>query len=150
MTLTVTTIGLATAGIWMLRKGSDNFQRAVGLVVITIGLCCGIYTVVFAVSFSGSTVEVIEVVKETVIVPPFADYHPDEYRRLPNPDLSNIKEHELSLICELVENLHFSMDSMTELYFDERGNLMWDVNTGRTRDTWPYREALRQKCPGVP
>ena len=80
-----------------------------------------------------------------------ADYaltrHIDDYRKLPYRDLSNLTDNEWGLICEVVSRPHFGMSSTTELYFDRYGDLVFDINTGRTRDTWPYREALRQKCP---
>ena len=76
--------------------------------------------------------------------------HFDEYRKLPNRDLSNLTAHELDSICELVGRPHFSMSNSVELYFDKLGQLVLDINSGRTRDTWPYREALRQKCPSAP
>ena len=74
----------------------------------------------------------------------------DAYRKLPNRDLSNLTPHELDLICEVVGRPHFSMSNSVELYFDRLGQLVFDINTGRTRDTWPYREALRHECSSTP
>lgn len=75
--------------------------------------------------------------------------HLNGYPKFPNRDLSNLTHHELDMICELVGRPHFGMSSSTELYFDKRGQLVLDIDTGRKRDTWPYRETLRQKCPGA-
>ena len=38
--------GLTFSGVWMLRKGRDDFQRAIGLAVVTIGLAVGVQAVV--------------------------------------------------------------------------------------------------------
>ena len=71
---------------------------------------------------------------------------PDNARKYPNRDLSNLTPQELALICDLWLRRDFSPSSIQELYFDRQGRLIMDINSARTRDTWPYIEALNHKC----